>query len=368
MWVKENQPDIFNKTKIILQPKDYIDFKLTGEYCLDKALASSSGLLNTKKGEYAENLLEEIGLPIEKLPELTLSTDIIGYVTEKAAKKTGLQKGTPIIAGSGDVMVNAVGCGTVKPGQAYNKTATASDICLCVDHPIFDSKFRMVSYGHALPNLWLLVGGAGGGVCYRWFRDKIALYEAEVAKRLGKDPYEVIDKGAEEVEPGSESLIFLPYLMGARSPIWDPKARGVYFGIGLNHDRRHFARAIMEGIAYSVRHRIKVMENELGVKIDEVRVVGGGARSPIWRRIMSDIYDKPIAFPGGEEIECLGAAILAGIAIGRYKNAIQASGELINIIDKKNPIKENVESYSRLFTVFVNLYDQLRNSFNDIIE
>jgi len=368
LWVKENQPEVFGKTKVILQPKDYISFKLTGEHILDKALASSSGLLDTMKGRYATQLLEDIGLAIEKLPKLVLSTDIIGNVTAEAASLTGLTKGTPVIAGSGDVMVNAVGSGVVKPGRAYNKTATASDIVVCVDNPVFDSKFRMVSYAHALPGMWLLVGGAGGGVCYRWFRDKFSQQEIDVAKNLNKDPYEIIDNEAEQIGPGSENLIFLPYLTGARSPIWDTRARGVYFGIGINHDKRHFARAIMEGLAYSVRHRMEVMERELGVKIDEVKVVGGGARSSLWRRIMADVYNKPIAFPSGEEQECLGDVILAGLGIGLYKDAVKASDELISVVERLTPNKENYEKYSKLFNVYVNLYDQLKDSFHAIVE
>lgn len=213
-----------------------------------------------------------------------------------------------------------------------------------------------------------MVGGAGGGVCYRWFRDKFSQMEVEVAKSLNKDPYKIIDDEAEQVRPGLENLIFLPHLAGARSPIWDTRARGVYFGIGINHDKRHFARAIMEGLAYSVRHRIEIMEKELGVKIDEVKVVGGGARSPLWRQIMADVYNKPIAFPSGEEQECLGDVILAGLGVGLYKDAVKASDELISVVDRLMPNKENYEIYTKLFNVYVNLYDQLKDSFHTIVE
>jgi len=368
MWVKENQPKIFEQTKVILQPKDYIGFKLTEEHFLDKALASSSGLLDTIRGEYAVEFLDEIGLPIEKLPKLVLSTEIVGKVTEKAAKLTGLQKGTPVVAGSGDVMVNAIGSGVVKLGHAYNKTATASDIVVCVDHPVFDPKFRIVSYVHAAPDRWLLVGGSEGGIYYRWFREKFAQQEVELAKHLKKDPYEIMDDEAEKAEPGSRNLIFLPYLTGARSPVWDPKARGVYFGITLNHEKKHFIRAIMEGIAYSVRHRMEIMERELGIRIEEVRAVGGGGRSALWRRIMADVYNKPVILPGGEEHECLGAAILSGVGAGLYKDVDQASDKLIPIVDRTEPKKELNERYTKLFEVYVGLYSKLRDSFSILAE
>jgi len=368
LWVKENQPKIWEQTKVILQPKDYIGFKLTGECVLDKALASSSGLLDTRRGHYAISLLEEMNIPTEKLPRLVPSTEVIGKVTEEAADQTGLASGIPVITGSGDVIVNAVGSGVVKTGLAYNKTATASDIVICVDHPIFDSRFRMVSYAHALPKKWLLVGGAGGGICYRWFRDTFSQSEVEVAKRLNKDPYEIMDAEAQQVKPGSENLIFLPHLMGARSPVWDTKARGVYFGININHDKRHFIRAVMEGVAFSVRHRIEIIEKDLGVDIEEVRVVGGGARSPLWRRIMADVYNKPIVLPGGEDQECLGAAILAGVGVGLYKDAIEASNKAIPVVDRLEPMRENREKYERLYRVYAGLYHNLKDSFDMLFE
>jgi len=364
LWVKENQPDVLEETKTIMQPKDYIGYKLTGERVLDKALASSSGFLDTRRGEYAMDLLEEIGFPTEKLPRLVLSHEIIGDVTAKASELTGLTKDTPIVAGSGDVIVNAVGSGTVKSGYAYNKTATASDIVVCIDQPMFDPKIRMVSYVHAVPDKWLLVGGAAGGVCYRWFRDKFAQVESVVAKNLGKDSYEVMDAEAQQVEPGSANLIFLPYMMGARSPVWDPNARGVYFGIGINHDKRHFTRAIMEGIAYSVRHRIDILEKELGVMIKEVRVVGGGARSPLWRRIMSDVYNKPVILLSGEEQECLGSAMLAGVGAGLFKDSVGACERMTSTVERLEPVKENSEKYERLLKVYVSLYDRLKDSFD----
>jgi len=366
MWVKQNEPEKYERTKVILQPKDFIGFKLTDEYFLDKALASSSGFLDIKQEKYATDLLGEMGLSIEKLPKLVQSTDVVGNVTGKAAEITGLRKGTPVVAGSGDVMVNAVGSGVTKSGRAYNKTATASDSVVCVDHPIFDPKIRMVSYLHTLPNKWLLVGGTSGGICYRWFRDKFAQPEIETAKRLNQDPYELMNAEAQQVPPGSENLIFLPYLAGVRSPIWDPNARGVFFGISLNHDKRHFTRAIMEGIAYSVRHRIEIIEKEFDVKIEDVRAVGGGARSRLWLNIMADVYRKPIVMLGGEEQECLGAAILAGTGIGLYRDATEASDKLVTITDKLEPNKKNIEKYERLFKLYVDLYERLKDSFETL--
>jgi len=363
LWLKENQPEIYEKTNVILQPKDYIGFKLTGEYALDVASASSSGFIDCRKVGYAEELLEESGFSIEKLPNLVSSLDVIGNVTREAAKATGLAENTPVVAGSGDVITNAVGSGVVNIGQAYNKIATASDIAICVNHPIFDPEIRFVLYIHALPNRWILMGGSNEGICYRWFRDNFYQLEVEMAKEICKDPYKIMDMKAEEVPLGAEKLIFLPYLIGVRSPLWDSKARGVYFGIGLNHDKRHFTRAIMEGVAYSIRHRIEIVEKELGLPVREVRVVGGGARSKIWRRIMADVYDKTIILPRGEEQECLGAAILAGLGVKLYKNPDEACNRLIPITDRLEPKKENCEKYERMYRIYVSLYEKLKDLF-----
>ncbi len=364
LWLKDNNPSVIEKIHAILQPKDYIGLKLTGEFFLDKALASSSGYLDINKGEYAYDLLEEIGFPIEKLPKLVLPYEIVGEVTEEAAKLTGLRKGTLVVAGSGDVMVNAIGCGTIEICSAYNKMATASDIVVCIEKPIFDPKTRVVFYNHIIPNKWLLVGGSNSGICYRWFRDKFGIIEKEIAKNLNKDPYEIMDAEAENIEPGSNNLIFLPYLTGARSPIWDTSARGVFFGISLNHDKNHFIRSILEGIAYDVKHRIEIIEKEFGIKINEIRIVGGGGKSSLWRQIMADIYNKTILLPSGSEQECLGAAIIAGYGAKIYEDITKAVKELIPIIDRKEPKKGNVEKYDKLFKIYVELYDKLKESFH----
>ncbi|MDH5795515.1 MAG: FGGY-family carbohydrate kinase, partial [Candidatus Bathyarchaeota archaeon] len=237
---------------------------------------------------------------------------------------------------------------------------------VCADQPIFDPKIRLVTYQHALPGKWLLVGGTSGGVCFRWFRDNFARLEIEVAKRLDRDPYDLMDAEAGQVPPGSQNLVFLPYLAGARSPIWDPDARGVYFGIGLNHDRRHFIRAIMEGISYSVRHRIEIIEKEFALNIKEVRAVGGGARSKLWLSIMADIYRKPVVSLRGEEQECLGAAILAGTGVGLYRDAAEASENLVTIAERSEPKTENVERYEKLFRIYVDLYEKLRDPFEKL--
>jgi xylulokinase len=367
MWMKNNESDIFEKTETILQPKDYLILKLTGRRILDVALASCTGLLDTRRKKYAVSILSKLGLPIEKLPELTNPTSIIGELSKSAARELGLPEGIPVVAGTGDVMANAIGSGVVEVGQAYTKTATVSDVVLSTAKPVFDEKLRFATYIHPTLNKWLLMGGAtGGGLCYRWFRDTFGQLERSLSKDLGKDAYNIMNEEAKLAEPACKGLIFLPYLAGVRSPIWDTKARGAYFGISLEHEKRHFIRAILEGVAYSMRHRIEIMENSLRVPVKEIRVVGGGGRSPLWRQIMADVCNKPILFPSGEDHECLGAAILASVGAGIYPNAYDATDQMVSIIDRNEPNEEIHKRYGKYYRIYVGLYNRLKGSFHQL--
>jgi len=367
LWIKNNEPEIFERTQTILQPKDYVGFRLTGRRVLDVALASCTGTLDTRKKKYTEKILESLDIPIEKFPELVNPTDVIGELTNESAKGLELSKGIPVVAGSGDAMVNTIGSGAINVGQAYAKTATVSDIVAPTDKPVLDSKFRFATYVHPSLDKWLLMSGAtGGGLCYRWFRDTFGQLEESISGDLGRNSYEIMNEEAERAEPGCNGLIFLPYLAGVRSPIWDPKARGVYFGIGLEHRRGHFIRAVLEGVAYSMRRRIEIMENDLGILIKEMSAVGGGGRSPIWRQIIADVTSKPILLTRGEEHECLGAAILAGVGIRMYPNVDDAINKMVLITDRNEPNMKAHEKYSMFYQIYASLYDKLRSSFHQL--
>jgi xylulokinase len=360
LWFKEQKPREFQQTAVFLQPKDYVGYRLSGQQIIDVGSASSAGVLDVKRRKFATALLEKLDFPVEKLPKLTNPTEVIGEMTEKIANELGLPQGIPIVAGSGDVMVNAVGTGAVEPDLAYSKTATASDIVVCVDNPLLDHESRIVTYASAIENRWILVGGSSGGICYRWFRDNFADLELQLSRRLRKDPYELLDYEAEMAPPGSGNLIFLPYLAGARSPIWNPNARGVFFGIGLEHGKSDFIRSIMEGIAYSMRDRIEIIEKEIGVPIGEIRAVGGGARSKLWRQIISDVCNKTIVSLACDENECLGASILAGAGTHAFDSVHTGITEMIHPGEKNTPDSQLHEMYSGMFDTYRRLYDQLR--------
>ncbi len=367
LWIKNNESKIFRKTQAILQPKDYIAFRLTGRKVLDIALASCTGMLDTRSKMYAESLLRDLGIPIDKLPELVNPDSVIGEMTVELAKEFGIPAGIPIVAGSGDVMVNALGSGAIAVGQAYVKTATVSDIVVTVGKPVLDPKFRFATYLHPVLDKWLLIGGAtGGGLCYRWFRDTFGQLEKSISDDLGKDAYELMNEEAETVKANSEGLIFLPYLEGVRSPIWDAKARGVYFGITSKHRKPHFIRAILEGVAYSLRHRLDLMQDDLNVQTKEMISVGGGGKSHLWRQIIANVCNKPVLLTKGEEQECLGAAILAGRGTGVYSSFEDAVRNTVSISDKNEPDVTMHKDYDKSYLVYVSLYDKLKEAFRQL--
>lgn len=369
LWFKENCPSSFKKTHVILQPKDYIGYMLTGKYFLDVALASSTGILDIVKKQYAHDFLEDLSIPVEKFPKLVTPLQIVGEITEKASRTLGLRKGIPVVAGSGDVMMNSVGTGVIEEGLSYIKIATASDLVVCIEKPSIDPKFRLATYLNVMKDRWILVGGSGnGGLCYEWFKRNFGEKEGGKSVKNDETLYSSLNREAEEAGVGSEGLIFLPYLIGERSPIWDPDARGVYFGIGLNHKRGHFIRSLLEGTAFSLRHRLKIIEQEFNTPIRDARIVGGGSRSQLWKKIIADVIGKPITSLNVSDVECLGASIVASVGVGIYRNIGEAIKEMVHFYDKTSPDRSHSDKYNQLFKLYLELYVHLRGSFKKLSE
>jgi xylulokinase len=352
LWVKKHIIN-FNKCYRILSSNSFISFRLTGNYYLDITQASCGGLLDIKKKDYAYSLMDELGVPSEKLPDLVNPSEVIGEINEKSARELGLPKNIPVVAGCGDVMSNAVGAGLITPRKAYHKIGTASDIVACIEKPAFDSQIRVVCYSHAIPDKWLIIGGTnGGGIIYRWMRDRFM---------KGKN-YEKMNNLAERVPAGCEGLIFLPYLFGVRSPHWDRTAKGVFFGITNKHYKRHFIRAIMEGISFSMKERLDIIE-ELGVNIEEIIAVGGGSQSSLWRQIMADISYKPIIRLVNPEQETLGAIILAGVGAKIFPSIEYGCKRTVHIREKIKPNYENKPIIEKTFKIYKSLYFNLKECF-----
>jgi len=366
LWLRENQPAIYERAYKFLQAKDYIIYRLTDKFVTDYSDASLAGMLDVNRREWAYDLLQELEIPVEKLPELFPSIHVVGQIKRAVAKEIGLSSEMPVVAGGGDGPCAAVGAGVVRAGQSYNYIGASSWIAICADKPLLDSKMRIFNQWHLDPNKVSPTGTMQtAGNSYRWLRDEICQKELAEAKESGVSAYKLMDEEAEKVEPGSKRILFLPYLMGERSPWWNPNARGVFFGIALGHRREHLIRAVLEGVTFNLRVILDAFE-EQGASVKNVRVIGGGARSKLWRRIMADIYGKTILVPAYlEEASSLGAAIAAGVGVGVYRS-FEAADRLVNFVETINP---NLDSHARyepfykyfkkLYMSMVPLYDEL---------
>lgn len=366
LWLKENEPKIYERTYKFLQSKDYIVFKLTGEHVTDYSDASLAGLLNVNKRQWAYEILEELQIPVNKLPRLCASIEVIGGIERSVAKKMGLKPGTPVVIGGGDGPCAAVGAGVVRPGYAYNYVGASSWISICTEKPLIDPKMRIFNQWHLDPNKVSPTGTMqAAGNSYRWLRDEVCQPETTDAQRLGVDPYAVMDLKAEKVEPGAEKVVFLPYLMGERSPWWNPNARGVFFGLALGHKRRHLIRAVLEGVGFNLKIILEAFE-EQGRDIENIRVIGGGAKGELWRNILASIYGKTILVPEYlMEATSFGAAIAAGIGVGAYRD-FGVAEKLIKITatNKPDPVLHGrytvlYEYFKKLYLALVPLYDEL---------
>ena len=334
MWLKETRPKIFEESAVFLQPKDFVVLKLTGECISDIPLASTAGFIDLNKRDYALDLLNEVGIPIDKIPRLVNSSDVVGEIEAGMLKNLRLRHRVPVVAGSGDSIANMIGSGVVDEGLAYNKMATASDVATCINKPAVDWDCRLATYVSPIDGKWMMIGGSsGGGICLQWFGDNFAERQVRKSRKSRLSPTALLEDEAEKAEAGSRGLIFLPYLKGERSPIWDPSSKGLFFGITLEHQRRHFIRAILEGVSFSVRQRIEVMERALGVDLHEMRVVGGWMRSRLYKRILVRLQvDRPTFLwqfragrASGSGKNVVGRLFASMIAMGRHVSLCEAS-------------------------------------------
>ncbi|RLI13494.1 xylulokinase [Candidatus Bathyarchaeota archaeon] len=362
LWIKDNQPRVFEKTYKFLPPKDFIRLRLTDVFATEPIDASGSLLYNIRTGEWSTELLKIFGIPEEKMPEIHEPTEVIGEITEKAAQKTHLEKGTPVVVGGADD-IDILGTGAIQTGLASGHLGSSGEIAVCVDNPIFDPLGRVECYPHVIKSLWV-VGGpiSNAGTALRWLKDNFAKDLTDRSRREGIGVYEILDDEAVASEPGSRGLIFLPYLTGERCPIWDPDARGVLFGLTLMHSRKEVVRAVMEGVAYSLRDVTETIER-LCVKIEEIRFADRAAKSRVWRQIIADVIGKSVLFTNVEESASLGTMILGAVGIGFYKTVTEACRKTVKIVETQNPYDENHETYSKLYSLYKRLYQNLYSEF-----
>lgn len=368
IWVRNNEPEIYSKIRKVLLPKDYIRLKLTGEYATEVSDASGTSLFNVRKRAWADEMLDAISIPKSWMPRCYESPEVSGKVNEAASGATGLAVGTPVVGGGGDNAASAVGNGIVEPGLTFSSLGTSGVVFAYSDEPAVDPKLRVHTFCHAVPGKWHQMGvvlSAGGSL--RWYRDTFADTEVAVAKNIDGDPYDLIAEEADNVAPGCEGLVFLPYLTGERTPHADPYARGAFFGITLRHGKPHFARAVMEGVAYAMKDSFEILK-EMKVPITQVRATGGGAKSAVWRQMQADVTGLEHVTINTGEGPALGVALLAGVGTGIYSSVKDACHSTIRVELSTDPTPENTSVYDRYYPVYKSLYHSLKAEFRNVAD
>jgi xylulokinase len=355
-WVRQHEPELWSKVRHILLPKDYLRFRLTGVLATDVADASGTLMLDVIHRRWSKEMLEASGIDESVLPKLYESQEITGEVSDDGARTTGLRAGIPVIAGAGDQAAGAVGMGIVRSGSVSATIGTSGVVFAATSEPLLEPQGRIHTFCHAIPNVWHVMGVTqGAGLSLRWFRDQFG-----AGKEDGRDPYEMLMDEASTVSAGADGLLWAPYLMGERTPYLDPHARGALVGITAQHTRAHMIRAILEGVAFSLRDSLTLFA-ETGVPVESIRLGGGGARSELWQQIQADIYGMPVELVAAEEGAAYGAAILAGVGTGLWNSVGTAVNSIVRIAKRVTPISKNVSLLNRQYLEYRKLYSSLRN-------
>ncbi|HUV03512.1 MAG TPA: xylulokinase [Armatimonadota bacterium] len=368
IWLRNNEPENYAKTRKVLLPKDYIRFRLTGEFATEVSDASGTSLFNVTKRQWADGMLDGAGIPREWMPKAYESPEISGRITEETAGLTGLKAGTPVVGGGGDQAAGAVGTGVVETGIISSTVGTSGVVFAFVDKPVVDPGLRVHTFCHAVPGKWHVMGvmlSAGGSL--RWYRDAFADVESAEARANQVDVYDILSAQAATVELGCEGLIFLPYLTGERTPYPDPNARGAFFGITLRHGKPHFVRAVLEGVAYGLRDSFEIL-NEMRVPIEQVRASGGGARSEVWRQIQADVTGREHVLINVDEGPAFGVALLAGVGTGVYPSVEKACRDTIKVISATKPDLVRKAQYDSYYGVYRSLYPALKEQCRRVSE
>lgn len=367
LWLREHELENYEKVRTLLLPKDYINFKLTGVLATEVSDAAGTLLFDVANWRWANELLQSLSIDHAILPEVIESVDTIGNLSAEAAKATGLTKETLVIAGGADNACGAVEIGITQEGLILSSIGSSGVILAHADSAKPDPKGRVHLFNHALPGKGYLMGVAlSAGLSLKWFRNAFG-HRRTGTKTFRTESYEILDREAALSPAGSEGLIFLPYLNGLRTPHRDGKARGVFFGISTRHGRSHFARSIMEGVAFELRDSLESIK-ELGVPIRQIRVTGGGAKSLLWRQIQADVYNAEVVVTNVDEGPAFGAALVAGVGAGTYSDVGEAVTATVRIVDRVSPIQKNVAIYEEFYSVFRSLYRSLKPQYDRVFE
>jgi xylulokinase len=365
IWVRNNEPESYRKTSKVLLPKDYIRYRLTGEFYGEVSDASGTSLFDVRRRRWSGEMLGALSIPSTWMPDVTESTVASSRVSRAAAGSCGLIEGTPVVGGGGDQAAQAVGMGIVNEGTVSVTIGTSGVVFAASAKYRREREGKLHAFCHAIPGMWHLMGvmlSAGGSL--RWYRDTLCLEERERAAREHRDAYELLTEAASGVKAGCEGLLFLPYLTGERTPYPDPHARGVFFGLSLRHGKAHMTRAVIEGVTYGLRDSLELMRS-LGISVKEIRSSGGGARSTLWRQILADTLQASVALLNVAEGAAYGAALLAGVGAGVFTSVSDACERTVAVTETTRVSKESA-IYDEYYPHYRALYASLAPQFKAV--
>lgn len=360
LWYERNHPEVYAAADKILQSNSYIVYKLTGVMTQDISQGYGLHCFDMHTGRWDEEMCGKLGIPLGLLPDIYPSHAVVGTVTKKAAEETGLAAGIPVVAGGLDAACGTLGAGVLHAGETQEQGGQAGGMSICTD--TYKADPRLILGYHVVPGKWLLQGGTtGGGGVMRWLEKEFGDYEREEGRRRGKSPLELFNEEAKSVAAGSDGMVFLPYMAGERSPIWDADAKGVFYGLDFSKTKGHFIRAVMEGVAYSLRHNLEIA-GQTGAEASVLRAMGGSANSLLWTQIKSDITGKPIIVPSSDTATTLGAVILAGVGVGMYESFEEAAALTVKTKRTHEPNAGVKGVYDKNYRIYLELYQKLKET------
>jgi xylulokinase len=361
LWVRETEPEHWARVAHVMLPKDYVRFRLTGERAIDVADASGTLVLDVTNRRWSSEVLSKSGIDKSLLPALYESTQVCGKVSAVGAQATGLREGTPVVAGAGDQAAGAVGMGIARAGAVSATIGTSGVVFAATDRPALDPQGRLHTFCHAIPGRWHVMGVTqAAGLSLRWLRDRFGIATVAHAE-AGRDPYNLLTDEASSAPAGSEGAFWLPYLMGERTPHLDPNARAALVGLTASHTRGHVVRAVMEGVAFSLKDTFTIFD-EMQIPVTSIRLGGGGARSSLWRQIQADAYGHEVEIVAAEEGAAYGAAILAGVGAGVWESVDEACDSVVRVAARIRPNPADSKTMHRSYRTYRKLYPALRQA------
>ncbi len=359
LWVRDHEPRIYDRIRHVLLPKDFIRWKLTGEFFSDFSDASGTLAFDVRNRVWSEEILSRLSIPRMWLPDVQESSEVSGCLSAEVSRLTGFPAKIPVVAGGADNACAALGAGIVREGQVLASIGTSGVMIAHEDSPGVEPRMRVHTFCHSVPGKWFLIGVvlmAGGA--FRWFKDVFGGEEIKEAHSLGSDPYDVISQRAEKAPPGCEGLFFQPYLAGERTPHRSASARASFVGATLRHSKPFFARAVLEGITYAMRDSLEIIKS-VGIGVSQVRLAGGGARNQFWRQLQADVYGSDVALVNSPEGPAFGAALLAAAGTKFFTSPAEAAEETVRVTEVVSPQPDAVRLYDEFFAIYSSLYPAL---------